>query len=233
MRVHRNTLVDPLFARSIRLSRFIHRAGCCEGGHSENARRSSAKRRCQPKLERLVRVLFGSHPRERGIQTVRSISLSGAERSGIHGDENETREGDERGTTDATTNDVGNCCCYCRVYPYDSAANQRIRSSGSLDGCPPVRPKRKPSVSVGFPATVREESASAALDESPAFIRDARRIPSGRRFLYRSSLSFSFSLSRPPWRCSNPNYVDAWRHIPLTRLRCPVVLATVFRFNDI
>jgi len=36
-----------------------------------------AKRRCRPKLERLVRVLFGSHPRGRGIQTVRSISPSG------------------------------------------------------------------------------------------------------------------------------------------------------------
>lgn len=63
------------------------------------------------------------------------------------------------------------------VYPCDSAANQRISSSGSLDGCPSVRPKRKPSVSVGFPTRAREESANAAPDESPAFIRDARGIP--------------------------------------------------------
>lgn len=42
---------------------------------------AGVKRRCQLKLERLVRVLFGRHRHVgvlgRGIQTVRSISLSG------------------------------------------------------------------------------------------------------------------------------------------------------------
>jgi len=52
--------------------------GMLAGGRSENAWRAGAKRRCQPKLERLVRVLFGSHPRGRDIQTVCSISPSRA-----------------------------------------------------------------------------------------------------------------------------------------------------------
>lgn len=156
-----------------------------------------AKRRCQSKLERLVRVLFGSHLRGRGIQTVCSISPS--EEREILGSRREGREDEGRRTLQLE----GNCCCYRRFIrtiarPINESAPQ------ALDGCPPVRPKRKQSVSVGFTTAEREESASAALDESSAFIRDARGIPKGRlSFLY---ICVSFSLKR----CFNPNYVDAW-----------------------
>lgn len=55
----------------------------------------------------------------------------------------------------------GNCCCYRRFIrtiarPINESAPQ------ALDGCPLVRPKRKPSVSVGFTTEEREESASGS-----------------------------------------------------------------------
>jgi len=107
-----------------------------EGERFENAWRAGAKRRCQPKLERLVRVLFGSHLRGRGIQTVRSISPSEERDSRDTGKEEEGGGQGRRGTTAATRRKL---LLLLSVYPYDSAANQRIRSSGSrrLSACPP------------------------------------------------------------------------------------------------
>lgn len=140
-----------------------------------------AKRRCQSKLERLVRVLFGSHLRGRGIQTVCSISPS---------EERDSRVQSGGRARERRLQLEGNCCCYRRFIrtiarPINESAPQ------ALDGCPPVRPKRKPSVSVGFTTAAREESASAALDESLAFIRDARGIPRDRLFSVCVSLSLS------------------------------------------
>lgn len=106
--------------------------------------------------------------------------------------------------TAATTSDVGNCCC--SRYPYDSAANQRIRSSGSrrLSACPPeaeaIRFRR-------FPRRRRARSQPAQR------LTNRRRLSATRaEFRAVSSIAFTVSLS-PPFSPSsdvpNPNYVDA------------------------
>lgn len=87
----------------------------------------------------------------------------------------------------------GNCCCYRRFIrtiarPINESAPQ------ALDGCPLVRPKRKPSVSVGFTTEEREESASgSAWRIVGVYPRRARN--SERSSLLCISLSISLSFS--------------------------------------
>jgi len=114
---------DPVDSRSIRRAeeRMVRKGGL------------GAKRRCRPKLERLVRVLFGSHPRGRGIQTVRSISPSWTVMVVVGGGETENETRERGGWNDGCNNERHRKLLLLpSVYPYDSAANQRIRSSGSL-----------------------------------------------------------------------------------------------------
>lgn len=132
--------------------------------------------------------------------------------------------GTEAGSRDDGCNNVGSCCCYRRFIrtiarPINKSAPQALSTVVRLSARSGSHPF--PSVS----QQRRARSQPTQLDESPAFIRDARGIPWGR-FLY--PLSY-LSVSSDAL-----NRITSMRdQTGLTRLRCPGVLGIAFRSNNI
>lgn len=168
--------------------------GMLEGGRSENAWQAGAKRRCQPKLERLVRVLFGSHPRGRGIQTVCSISPSRGERqrSGIFGTEAGSRD-----DLAATTSNVGSCCCYRQFIrtiarPINESAPQALSTVVRLSARSGSHP---------FPSVSRQRRARSQPTQR---LTNRQRLSATRAEFRKVVFSILYSLSFLPFSGSPP-----------------------------